>query len=106
MRKQLFLLTFLLQRLSARAKTVDLGSNPRGLTERNITIDFESCNMDDYTYEEYIDKDNDEGCHKIHMTNKTIQEKYGSSIRSCCAFHGYLANGACDGTDDKVVYRV
>jgi len=77
------------------------------LTERNITIDYESCEMDDYDDEEYIDKDNSDGCHKVHMTNTTIQEKYGSSVRPCCGFHGYLANGHCMGKDDKgTEYRV
>ena len=101
MLKVTLILLFLLNEANA-ATTVDLGTHPRGLTEKNITIDYTSCDMDFYDYEEYLDVNNDEGCHKIHMLNETIQEKYGKSVKSCCSFHGYLADGNCDGKDDKV----
>ena len=100
---RVILLSFIILGLVSARKMLDLSENPKGLSEKNITIDFESCDHTDYNDEEYIDLDNTDSCHKIHMFNKTIQEVYGSSVRSCCGFHGYLAIGQCQGIDPEVI---
>ena len=95
---RLFFFLFLTKNLSGSEENVvkvNVEKKPRVLAEKNITIT--DCNMDYYTDDDYIE----EGCHRIRMKKETIQEKYGE-VRSCCGFHGYLANGICDGSDDKV----
>ena len=77
-------------------KVVNMGDNPRVLREKNITIT--ECDMDYYDNDDYLT--DPEECHRAQMTNETIQEKY--RVRSCCDFHGYMANGQCSGTDKDV----
>ena len=68
-------------------KVEDMGDNPRVL-----------CNMVYYDNDEYLDEADE--CQRAQMTTETIQEKY--RVRSCCDFHGYMANGQCSGTDKDV----
>ena len=33
---------------------------------------------------------------------ETILAKFGSSVKNCCEFDGYVEEGSCDGIDKKV----
>ena len=90
------LLCFLFCQTIDGKKVVNFADNPRVLAEKNITIT--KCDMDYYDDDEYLD--DLEECHRDRMTDESIEDKYG--VRSCCAFHGYMANGRCSVTDKEV----